>query len=524
MSKTSVKINSILSGRGPSKYFASPGQFTVSIAIDPDFPIGTETQASGAIHPTVYEEFSGANITGFPKFLMSNPKNTLLYAYASDGKVVSYTSALGSETLVGTPTSGAGNGAAYYNNYIYFATPTDVSRYGPLNNSPSLTNTVWTGATLGTLTALTNTTYPSLRGTPIPNHAMHVHGDGSLYFCDFINGQGLIHRINTKKVTDEGDTNGTTVASAYNVLDLPFGYYPTDIESYGTDLAILAIRTVDATANQGSAALFFWDATSSSFYRQITLPDPLATALLYANGILYCWSGNASNGVRLSAYLGGEIVRQVAFLEEGTPPLAGAVDVIGNKIVFGGWTSYPEATACVYAYGSKNELLPKGLHNIVRTTSAGTTPTCTAVKFFQQADFITPQIVVGWGDDTAGAGGKGLDKLSTTGTYDAHYRSEVFNIGRPFNIESIIIPLGKAVAANMTITPKIFVDDDVTTGTSLTVINNTNFSGKKTIVYKSPSMKAIQAEHNFMLALEFTGTVSLPVLMPIEVTISVIEF
>jgi len=147
-----LQINSILDGQSNTQYFSSENSYLTSIAIDPDMPIGSDTKASGCIVPVVYEEFSGANITGYPKWILTNIKNSLVYVYNSDGKVVSYTSALASETLVGTPTNGAGNGAVYYNNYLYFATPTDISRYGPLNGSPSLTNTVWTGATLGSLT------------------------------------------------------------------------------------------------------------------------------------------------------------------------------------------------------------------------------------------------------------------------------------------------------------------------------------------------------------------------------------
>ena len=519
MPKTTIEIKSVLAGIAPTQYVSADSQYNSSIAIDPDYPIGSGIKTSGAIHPTVYEKFSGTNISGYPKWILNTTKTTLTYVYASDGKFVSYDSSLANEALIGTPTSGAGNGAAYYNNYIYLATPTDVSRYGPLNGTAALTDNVWTGATLGTLTALTNTTYPSLRGVALPNHAMHVHGDNSLYMCDFINGQGLIHRIHTKKVTAEGDTNDTTVPSAYNVLDLPFGFYPTAIESYGTDLAILAIQTTDTGIYQGKSALFFWDCASDSFYRQLMLPDPLATALFYHNGLLHIWSGNANNGVRLSAYLGGETLRQVIFLEEGTPPLAGAVDVMSNRVVFGGWTTLPAATACVWAYGSKNELLPKGYHNIVRSTSAGANGSVTAVKYVQQASSITPRLVVGWGDDSA----KGIDKLSTTGTYAAVFRSEVFNIGQPFSIQKIRIPLGKTVAANMTVTPKIYLDDDVSTGTALNAINTTNFSGKKNAVYKGSDLKALGGQHNIMLEILFTGTVSLPVIMPIKIELDLLE-
>jgi hypothetical protein len=391
-----VSIESILGGWSQTQYQGKKETYQSSIAIDPDFPVGTDTRTSGMICPIVYEKFSGANVTGHPMWIITNIKNELIYAYMSDGKFVSYSSTLGSEASIGTPTAGAGNGAAYYNNYIYLACPADISRYGPLSSSPTLSNTVWTGSTLGTLTAPTNTTYPSLRGVPIPNHPMHVHVDNCLYFGDVSNGQGIINKIKTKKVTAEGDTND---GSAYNALDLPFGYWPTDIESYGTDLAILAIKTSSATVNQGKATLFFWDCVSDSFYRAMNIPDPLATSLLNVNGILYIFSGNAVNGVRISYYMGGDSIKDSVYLEEGTPPFAGSVDCLGNRIVFGGWTTNPAASACVFAYGSKKGDLPETLHNIAKTSGTYNTnnQNVTSLKYVQQSSNIKPQLIIGWG-------------------------------------------------------------------------------------------------------------------------------
>ena len=46
-------------------------------------------------------------------------------------------------------------------------------------------------------------------------------------------------------LTQGAGNNGTT----YNALDLPLGFMPVDIESWGTDLVILAIQTSDTTIN-----------------------------------------------------------------------------------------------------------------------------------------------------------------------------------------------------------------------------------------------------------------------------------
>ena len=507
-----VTFESILGGWSQTQYQGKKDTYQSSIAIDPDFPIGTDVRTSGMICPTVYEKFSSTNVTGFPKWILSNIKDEYIYTYMSDGKFVSYDNTLASETLIGTPTSGAGNGGAYYNNYIYLATPTDVSRYGPLSSSPTLVNNAWTGSTLGSLTALTNTTYPSLRGTPIPNHPMHVHVDNCLYVGDVSNGQGIINKINTKKTTYEGDTND---GSAYNALDLPFGYWPTDIESYGTDLVILAIQTSSVVLNQGRAALFFWDCVSDSFYRVVKIPDPIGTALLNNNGILYIFSGNAVNGVRISYYSGGDSIKDSVYLEEGTPPFAGAVDDLGNRIVFGGWTTQPTASASVFAYGSKKADLPETLHNIVKTSSTGAIGTVTAVKFVQQSSNVKPQVIAGWGD----ASTYGIDKLSTSGTYASVWRSNVISVGMSFDIQEIRIPLGATLASGMTIVPKVYLDDGSTVKT-MTTINSTNFDGRYAI-FKRPEINDYSGSNNFYIELTFQGTTYCPVLLPLKIEIDI---
>jgi len=522
-----LKIESILDGHSQTQYISGEGTFDSSIAIDPDFPVGSNTKTSGVLVPVRYAKFSGTELTGFPLWIITNTKTTNSFVYTSDGKIHSFDSSLAmratDEATTALPisiTGGAGNGAAYYNNYVYFAEATDVTRYGPLSGGTvAKTENVWTGATLGSLAALTNTTYPSIRGVSIPNHPMHVHTDASLYFGDVVAGQGVVHRINTRKVTVEGDTNGNTVPSAFNVLDLPFGYYPTDIESYGTDLVIAAIQSTDTTINQGNAVLFFWDPTNTdSFYRQVPLPDPLCTALKNVNGILYIWSGNASSGCRISRYIGGDTVSDEAYIEDGVPPFAGAVDALGSRLVHGGYTTYPVASASVTAFGSKNDLLPKGVQNIVKTSSAGSSPIVTCLKYVQQASNIQPKLVVGWKD----ASTQGLDKISTSATYGSVFRSKIFNINRQFVVKKIRIPLAGTVDANTSIVPKILVDDQ-SDSLTLNTINNTNFSGKRKAVYEAGEFETLRPENNFMLELTWGGTTEMPVLLPIEIDVDISE-
>ena len=514
-----VSFNSIFDGMSSAQYFGSENSYQSSIAIDPDMPVGSQVKASGCLVPVVYEEFSGANITGYPKWIVTNIKNSLIYTYSSDGKVVSYSASLGDETLVGTPTSGAGNGAIYYRNYIYFATTVDISRYGPLDGTPALTNTVWTGATLGSQTTLVNTTYPTLSGVQLPNHPMYVHSDNSLYFADVLTGGGILHKIKTTKSTAEGDTNN---GSAYNVLDLPQGWFITDIDAWGLDIAILAVQGTSATIEQGKAALFIWETTNTdTFYRgPIFLPDPLATSLMNVNGRLYIWSGNAVAGCRLSEYIGGDMISEVAFIEDGIPPMAGACDANGGRIAWANKTTTPEASVSVLGFGSKSSKIKKAVHNIARTTSAGANGICTSLKYVQQGS-TTTKMILGWGDDSA----KGIDKYSTSGTYDSIFRTKVVNVGAKFTIDRIKIPLGAALAANMSLVVKIYYDDEVSSKT-LTTINTTNFTaGTREIIFTQQNIldSSITPRNNFFLEFSWGGSVKLPLLLPIEVVVDIAE-
>lgn len=391
--------------------------------------------------------------------------------------------------------------------------------------SSLITDAVWTGATLGSLTALSDTPYPSLRNVMMPNHVAHVHGDNALYFCDFgstgttIAGQGAIHKISTKKTTNEGDTNGTVVPSAYNALDLPFGFYPTTIESYGSDIIITGIYTTDSTTNQGKSAFVIWDPTDATSFKigPIFLPDPLATASLNVSGVVYIWTGNAQNGVRLVRYNGGQTTRDVIYQEEGVPPLAGAVDALGNRIVWGGFQTSPATAAVVWAFGSKDARLPLGLNNICKTSSAGTTPFVTALKFVQQSSNVTPKIIPAWNDGT----GSGIDQYSASATL-ASYMRWMFNVGTQFEVKHIKLPLAGAVDSTTTITPKLWFDD-LSSSKTLTVINNTNYPSKRKVAYKGAELKDTLAYNNLVLELAWTGTTPLPVGLPISIDIDIKE-
>jgi hypothetical protein len=512
MSNFRVAIENIFDGISSTRYFGAKSSYDSSIGVDPDYPIEGQIKTSGMLCPTPYAKFS--SITGAPMWIVTNPKESNVYVYTTDGSFVRYDEDLDNETSLTSPTSGAGNGMAYYNNYIYLATPTNISRYGPMNGTPTMAQNVWTSALLGTQTSLGNFTYPTIRGVKVPNHPMHVHGDNFLYFGDVVDGQGVIHAIGTQKGSVEGDTDDS---SAYNVLDLPFGYIPTDIASYGTDLVILAMQTRDDKINQGGASLFFWDTFDDTFYNEVPLSDPMATAILNSNGRLYIWSGNSQNGCRLSEYLGGDSVREIAYLEEGAPPFAGAVDSLGSRLAWGVYTTYPEDSASIMAFGSKSSRLPAGMHNIIRATSSGANRNVTSAKFVQQSSNIRPRMVVGWNDDS----GSGLDKYNSGATLNNIWRSKLYTIGNKFNIHKISMRLGREIAANMEVSVKIYIDD-LSSSFTLSTVNNTNFSGRK-VIYKRPGLDNVRGENNFLIELSWGGTAELPVTLPLTIYGEVFE-
>jgi|TARA_R100000501_G_scaffold4526_1_gene9666 hypothetical protein len=516
--KFTIRIDSILGGFTPNIFTGRDDQFDASIGIDPDQPMAVFTD-SGVLMPTTYSDFTSANLTDDPMWLMTPPRGTeLLYAYCADGKLLSYDTSF-TEALV-TTTGGTqgqgGRGGVYYNNYIYMAygssetRQADIARWGPLDGTPALQESWW-GSTIG-LTDLDNETYPTVQGSVLPNHPMHVHTDGRLYVGDFdsststaaTRGRGLIHFIETEFATDEGTAdNGST----YNALDLPFGMMPVDIESYGTDLAILAIpATSGATFRGGRASIFFWDTLSDAFYRRVDISDPGAGALLYHNGRLYIFSGSYTQGCRVSVYLGGNEIQQIAFLPYAEMAFAGGVEGLGDRIYWGSRTTYPDNAGCVFALGYKNMNIP-ALHNIISSDGAMVTSLLRA----RQDSFNNTDLIVGSNSPT-------IDRR-TGDPNTSKWRTKAYQVGQPFSINRVSFGVGEAIAANHTLTVRLFesldntaVDPGGTTGVALETVNNTNFADSERRIVLTSDFEGV---NDFQMQLAWTGTNTLPVLLPI---------
>ena len=525
MGKFEIKIDSVTGGIAPALSVGRRNQFQNSIGIDPDFPVSdSEKVVSGLIRPVSYEDFSGANIDSDVVALFNTPDNEKVYSVQENGKLVSYSNTLASETLETTFGNGAGSKTAsfgvYYNNYIYASgtegntsgAKADISRWGPLDATPAKVDEAWTGSTLGSQTALSSGysgTYPF----NLPKHAMHAHTDNKLYITDYadVNNagkRGLIHFIKTREDTDPGDTDD---GSTYGALDLPYNAFPVDIESYGDDLVIACLGTDKGSNPGGRAALYFWDTVSDSFYRVVYLPDAYVSAVLNHNGVLYIWTASNGGGYRVLRYLGGQSVEQIAFFEDGYGPWSGAVLGNGQRIVWGHGSTEPITSASVYSYGSKKTGLPSTALQCIATTTATASNTRVPAMMYHDAtpSYQKDKFVIAHTDTSTNVG---IEKLSTT--YGNHvWRSLEYQIGAPFTIDEIVIPLAQSVAANMTIVPKLFFDRQ-NTSQALTTINNTNYAGSEIVIKIDPSEKT-RGKNSFFLELVWSGTALATVSLPI---------
>jgi len=506
-----ITIDSVINGQSRIWHSGAKGQFLRSIAIDTERTSSTIIKPGQNITPVRYQKKSGSNVTGTPMWIMSNGKNQKTYIYCSDGKLISYDNVY-AETSIGTPTSGAGNGMTYYNDYLYLATPTDISRYGPLSGSASLANTYWS-STLSK-TALNNTTYPATRGVNYPNHVLFVHpSDNRLYIADYKNGQGQIHYLTTAY-------DGSAGAGVYQALMLPFGFMPMAMAVSGTDLAILCTPeggwVGGSIFKPGRAALFIWDRSSVSFYRQIPLRATMATALLNKEGVLYYWTGNLDTEVTLSKYLGGYSSQALADITQGSPPFAGAVDIVGDQIVWGGWNTSPQVVAGIYSYGSRTPgLTTDVLNHIGRISDPGKTLPIVSSLASLVPGPLEDSILMGWRTNSAAA--FGVDCAGGPGAYNSLFSTLVYNVGQNFDIKRIKIPLGVPIVANMTITPTVYFDD-YNSSQVLRTINSTNFKNGELFI-EIPITEHLGGQHNFLIEFAWTGTAELPINLPITIDI-----
>ena len=526
-----IRIESILGGQSPLTHFAAPDQYLRSAGIDPSLPNDSTgafyNKPGGLIRPTTSNKMPGDALNGAPFWQIPNPKNTTIYVYDSVGSV--YTHNGGSVTGLGDLTddgASSGNGAEYYDNYIYFSRDTTVARYGPLDGTPTFTDNYW-NSTLSK-TALVNTTYPEIgfvQPETLPNHILHRHSDGRLYIADVVDNKGTIHFIQTSKTTVEGDTdNGST----YNKLQVGYGLWPTAIESYGSDLVIAFFEGV-AGGGQMKAKLAFWDTTSQNVNKitWVEFPDHLITALKNVNGTLYVFSSfTDSYDTRIVRFVWGYTFEEVAYQTTFDPPYPGAVISYGDRLLFGTFIQDDLLgdMGVVASYGRVKGIPREALYVVARASNSSAASIFSLAR--KKDDLLIDLPYTGWSTSSAHGIDTPASSSATTGYSPAPqiWISQVYKIGQPFKITKIRIPLAQAIASGMIITPKIYTDDGKGTTHTLQTINNTNYSGAFNVVLRSNSSGGdITGYHNFFLELTWTGETRCVVNLPITIEYELID-
>lgn len=524
--KRTIRIDSILGGIAPTDFFSASDQYYSSTSIDPSAGIQSGVPSdygrpSGAIVPIISDLFA-VSTANAPLWMISTPKSDTVYIYDYSGSTYtlsgSTVSGLGDLNDGGTA---QGNGAAYYDNYVYFSRSTTIARYGPLNGSPSFTDDFWVG-TLGK-TALSDTTYPGNNTTYVnvkhSNHVLHRHSDGKLYIADVLDNQGTIHFIQTSKTTVEGDTdNGST----YDKLHVGYGLWPTAIESYGTDLAIALYEGQPSTINRTTKAkIAFWDTTSAkpNSLIWVEFPDQIITAMKNVNGILYVVSGQAKGtGFRLSRFIGGYSFEEVAYFGNGYIPMAGAVYSDATRLFFGGRDD--NAGACTYMYGLRSEVLGKGIFPLnASPTAANGAVTALSSQSDSNGDGLGSYPAFGFTDTSSSAYRIGTNSLGSTVTgVLASWESQTFKIGKRFKILSVRLPFGANLPSTALLSVRIYTDN--AEDSYLIASDLLSHTGKKAVTLRPPSTLTITGENDFRLRLGFatsTFVVTLPITIEYEV-------
>jgi len=524
-----IRIESILGGVADSVYGpTAPDQMAFSLGIDPS--IGENSNLSsrpaGDLRP-VGVTLSSGTFYSTPLWFVKNIKSpSISYAYDSGGSI--YSLGAPSITDLGDLNDGggaSGNGAAYYDNYIYFSRDTTIARYGPLDGTPTFTDDYW-ATTLGK-TPLTNTAYPNLADSLAahPNHVMHRHSDGVLYIADVVDNQGTIHIIKTKKTTVEGDTDD---GSTYNKIQVGYGLYPTAFESYGSILVITFYEGIaSAGGRSGSAKVAFWN-TISQKVDDITweeFPDSFISGIRNMNGLLYFISHDAGTnsgaGFRVSEYIGGHSFREKIFIGDGYPPSPGAIVSSAGRLFFGSraLTLSGIVTPCIYMYRTRLNKLSDGLFPLPAYTTFVANGHVTALGLGEQS---------GIGNTGVGAypffgisDGVSVYKLGdlspTTGVFPCQFFSRIFKIGNSFKITKITIPFDEENTVLNGVQVRLLMDNFAT---GYTIGTLTNYVGKKAVIRPENAV----GEHNFCLRLNWNNiTTKIAITLPIIIEYELID-
>jgi len=127
-----------------------------------------------------------------------------------------------------------------------------------------------------------------------------------------------------------------------------------------------------------------------------------------------------------------------------------------------------------------------------------------------------PQFVFGG----INASAQRLQKITTTYSFSV-WRSAVYRFESPFDVVRISLTVYPAIAANMTVIPVLYFDDEASSSTG-TTINSTNYPNSEREITLTPHnfSNAVRGQKDFFLELQFDGTalatVGLPIIIDVE--------
>ena len=299
-----------------------------------------------------------------------------------------------------------------------------------------------------------------------------------------------------------------------NALDLPRGYAPIDMTSYGLDIAILAVQTSELNADQGNATLFLWDTTSGSFYRQIPLPFSNASSVHSHIGAPVVFGGD-NDAYGCWQYIGGESLSPIFSIDNGLLPFPGAVISSKNRILWGtkqsqdkvtvteGTTSHStENRLSVLAYGSQSPQVPKGVHNIFSKNADQTAYSISQVSPSRSGLLIGADAIYGEG-----------------GTTDSLFKTQVYSVGRNFKIESLDFTIQDPISGSDSLTVRAVFDNGASVKDIATITADDKYTGKQSFTFHPEATGRL----NFYLEFEWAGgdnAIMLPVAINVETLIN----
>ena len=449
---------------------------------------GTGTHTISGVKPRRFEHYAMNSIVG------TIDAADQVFAQDNTGKVWQYRATYGWQLLEGnTPDGTVGAGLVVWKNYLFSFKQNSVDVYGPLDSSPSWTNS-WSGVTnLGTgSNAPLDKTY----------HKAIVGQDDIVYF---INANANVPYVGSL-LEVPGQTFAPASGATYNwngrALDFPSLRFITDLEELGYNLMV---STVDRY-------IYPWDKRSPSFDLPIATAEPFITAMKTVNNILYYACGTRGN---IYKTVGTTSVQVLDFSDQlsNVPQTAMRIDdleVYESKLLFSSSGSNPGLYMIDLETGKYNLM-----NTLTNSTGIPTTIFTQNNPSLYSLNYVVKRLFVSWADTVDPLVGTvwGCDSnfLMTNGPYRAtgdisSFISENYLVGEPKNrrnFEQIELILMNAITSGHSVKISSRVD------------NETAFSNEVTFSYASMSSMGFQTGYDLAniqnaTTIQFKVIISLP--------------